>query len=143
LTELERKRFRVKNGLCPKCGRPNNGSRVLCEVCAGRQRKKYHTRKDNGLCVVCGTPIDNGRTRCPNCLEKERNRSRELYRYDITHGICTRCHKFTAKPGRTKCEVCLAYEAERLRKKRIDRKRTEGLQKSQQAMYELRKADGS
>ena len=33
-------------------------------------------------------------------------------------GICIRCRKYTAKPGHTKCEVCLAENANYMSKKR-------------------------
>lgn len=130
MTEIERKRFRAKKGLCTKCGRPNNGTGVLCEVCAGRELERYNTRKANHVCVDCGKPLTGKVIRCPECNERRNAWYRKLYWDCINNGICTKCQKYTAAPGRTMCEVCLAKSAERARRKRIGQKRKDSIQES-------------
>lgn len=130
MTERERKMVLLKNGICPKCGKPNNGTGVQCEECAGRQRERYNRRKEIRVCVDCKKPLTGKTIRCDKCNERRNAWYRKQYWDCINNGICTKCQKYTAAPGRTMCEVCLAKSAERARRKRIGQKRKDSIQKS-------------
>lgn len=89
---------------------------------------KYEWYKAHGICPTCGCrDAAPGRVQCPECLEKERlkavqrrkkespeqkeyhNRHRQR-RTDLLHafGVCVRCQRRDAAPGRAQCVYCLA-----------------------------------
>lgn len=98
---------RKENGLCVKCGKPNDTKYIYCSVCKGkdterkrkyrktqsdevrkkindnrsiRQKNKYYYRKENGLCTKCGKPNDTKTVYCTVCREKtnEQNRRKKI-----------------------------------------------------------------
>lgn len=104
---------------------------------------KYEWYKAHGICPTCGCrDAAPGRVQCPECLEKERlkavqrrkkespeqkeyhNRHRQR-RTDLLHafGVCVRCQRRDAAPGRAQCVYCLArsrrYMQSRLREKGV------------------------
>lgn len=103
--ELERRKKkyhdRVKNGLCPCCGKPVDRYAVYCSKCAeklnARSREyrrtpealeQYHAHqriydrekreylKEIGVCK-CGKEVAIGFTSCPDCLEKDRQKKEQ------------------------------------------------------------------
>lgn len=104
---------------------------------------KYEWYKAHGICPTCGCrDAAPGRVQCPECLEKERlkavqrrkkespeqkeyhNRHRQR-RTDLLHafGVCVRCQRRDAAPGRAQCVYCLArsrrYMQSRVREKGV------------------------
>lgn len=84
-------------------------------------RKKYH------YCVTCGKQDSytlNGRARCYECNEEQnayqsehpeyaqrhKERLRRRYKERRETGMCTRCGKRPASPGKTRCDICLAKD---------------------------------
>lgn len=82
------------------------------------KRERYIFRRSNGLCVDCGEKAVENRCRCVECGERNRDALKDEYWFFVKMGICTKCGKYTAAPGRRKCEVCLAKDAESHMKKR-------------------------
>ena len=123
---------------------------------------KYEWYKAHGICPTCGCrDAAPGRVQCPECLEKERlkavqkrkkespeqkeyhNRHRQR-RTDLLHafGVCVRCQRRDAAPGRAQCVYCLArsrrYMQSRLREKGVMPRDMRGMAGNMQPM---RKAD--
>ena len=104
---------------------------------------KYEWYKAHGICPTCGCrDASLGRVQCPECLEKERLKAvqkrkkespeqKECHnrhcqrRADLLHafGVCVRCQRRDAAPGRAQCAYCLArsrrYMQSRLREKGV------------------------
>ena len=76
------------------------------------KRERYIFRRSNGLCVDCGEEAVENRCRCVECAERNKDTLKDEYWFFVKMGICTKCGKYTAAPGRRKCEVCLAKDAE-------------------------------
>lgn len=98
-------------------------------------RDMYAWRKAHHICTKCGQEdAAKGRTRCINCLEKCRGQIRkpltteqryakhirQKRRYDLltAFGVCTKCNKHNALPGKTWCLECTLK-----RKKTMENKR--------------------
>lgn len=99
-------------------------------------KQRYHNRKEAGICVRCGKqPAIPGKIVCLLCqaeyadysrlrYEKmtdeekaEHNRKHtEKYYANKAAGICVRCGKRKAAPGRVSCEWCLAKTNESSKK---------------------------
>ena len=145
MTQSERARksyqMRRENGLCQRCGIPLDRNGSYCSKCLEKVRIHSRENKDfyrsHGLCTKCGknTVLGDKRT-CPECLakweiynnhrtkeqqERYKNRFRtqqkNLYHERKAQGICTKCGKRKAMPGRAKCGICLAKDAELHREK--------------------------
>lgn len=123
MTCKELSRYRAKQGLCTRCGQPNDRpGHSACSKCAERVMNRYYRRKGSGLCIDCGKPVYGATTRCKACNDRRNAWHRKVYHECLEKHICTKCQKYTAAPDRTKCEVCLAKEANRTRKKKNDSK---------------------
>ena len=44
----KRARKRVMTGACPKCGKPRDGSTIVCRSCLAHQRARYHAQGKAG-----------------------------------------------------------------------------------------------
>lgn len=132
-------------GLCPRCGGPKDREGHYCSKCANQQ--KIYTRENRafwrkmGICPECGkNKLFGDEKVCPECRayraeyrathpisaeqkkrDKERFRKQQkaLYQERKNTGICTRCGKRKAMPGKTKCGICLEKDAEQKRMKTL------------------------
>ena len=129
-------RTRKENGLCQRCGTPLDRDGCYCSKCLEKVRIYQRECKDfyrlHGLCTQCGKNTVFGNERmCPECLAKyeiyNKNRTKEqqeryknrfriqqrnLYQERKAQGICTKCGKRKAMPGKRKCGICLEKDAE-------------------------------
>lgn len=137
---LCRKRRREK-GLCPQCSKKIDRDGYYCSECLVKNREYIRENKkfyrDNNLCNICGKERLFGQEkRCITCRQKNyelqksiteeqrikhniylRKHQKQLYQERSEQGICTRCGKRKANPGRKKCGICLDKNAEQKRKK--------------------------
>lgn len=92
--------------------------------------ERYYWLKAHHICVVCGKqPAFHTYTMCPDCMERNANscanyqakngaeyqagrrvRLKRQYDQRKAAGICTKCGRRPAAPGRTKCRYCLEYD---------------------------------
>ena len=106
--QRDRERFRrrteerVAGGLCPRCGtEPPAPERSVCDGCAARCNRVSRAR--DARLREAGLPRrDPARSR-----EYERERSRREAAARKAEGLCGRCGKEPAAPGRSSCEPCL------------------------------------
>ena len=75
------------------------------------ERKSYWRRKENGLCTKCGKPSD-GHSYCADCrqVRNERNRVKREDCQEI--GLCVKCQRAEARPGKRMCFACAVHESE-------------------------------
>lgn len=135
MTQKERSarayRKRKDNGLCPRCGKPLDREGHYCSECLEKVRK-YHneSRKfyiENHLCTECGkNRVPDEERICPECRAKRQKNRKPLTENQKTHyrenfkkqqkslykqrsdaGICTRCGKRRAIPGKKSAEFAL------------------------------------
>ena len=106
--QRDRERFRkrtserVAQGLCPRCGDgPPAPERSVCDPCAEKRNKASRAR-DARLRAEGKPHRDPAKARAT-----ERRRSRRETAARIAEGMCTRCGKAPAAPGRASCEPCL------------------------------------
>ena len=109
----DRERFRkraaerVAQGLCPRCGDgPPAPERSVCDPYADKRNQASRAR-DARLRADGKPRRDPGKARAA-----ERKRSRRETAARIVEGMCTRCGKAPAAPGRASCEPCLATRRE-------------------------------
>lgn len=140
---MDEKRIRRKaEHLCVQCGCQDERTlkgMVRCakcsEACKRNMKNRNQYLKEHQRCIRCGERdafTIAGRCYCAECAEKTRASSREWDRLNREHrrelyaetvermkaaGICTRCHKRPAKPGRLECAVCLKKNMLRQRQK--------------------------
>jgi len=77
-------------------------------------------RKSAGLCVECGKPSD-GHSYCAECRRKRNERNR-IKREDCAEiGLCVRCQRAEARPGKRMCLQCAVWES-KLRITRLQKK---------------------
>ena len=114
----DRERFRkrtaerVAQGLCPRCGDgPPAPERSVCDPCAEKRNRASRAR-DARLRAEGRPRRDPDQARAAG-----RKRTRRETAKRNTEGICTRCGKAPAAPGRASCEPCLEKrrEADRAR----------------------------
>lgn len=134
-SELYRKR--KENGLCVRCGKPNDGEYVCCSSC--REKTKSYVNetrawlKEHRICPRCRkNRLYGDENACPECnAETYRNtmKSRQTERYNEMHrewskkthheaiakGICTRCRSRKADYGFKTCARCRTRDAEKRR----------------------------
>lgn len=163
MTQKERSarayRKRKDNGLCPRCGKPLDREGHYCSDCLAKVRE-YHRKnrefyRENHICSECGKIIVPGRERiCPECRAKRNNKrkplteeqkmrygesfnnyQKSLYRERTENGICTRCGKRKAMPGKKKCGVCLEKDATQHRKKYIEQQNIREYRKENHLCY--------
>ena len=98
---------RVAQGLCPRCGDgPPAPERSVCDPCAGKRNRASRAR-DARLRAEGRLRRDPDKAHAA-----ERKRSRRETARRIDRGLCTRCGKAPAAPGRASCEPCLATRRE-------------------------------
>lgn len=121
---------RKSQGLCPRCGKPNDRDAYYCTVCKNEHTKETRARKDLyrrlGICSYCGKEKLYGDEKsCLSCREKVRarkerylekkkceidrktnERRRRKYQECKQAGICTKCMKNKAEEGYSKCLQC-------------------------------------
>lgn len=131
-----------QNGECPRCGKPLDRDGHYCKKCLEKyieyQRENRKFYREHHLCVVCGKiRVPKGERICPECRAKNANRrklseeqrikanenhkksQKLIYMQRAENGICTRCGKRKAAPGKKKCEICLQKDAEVHRRKNM------------------------
>lgn len=119
MTSRQQSIYRATHGLCTRCGKPNDREGYSsCSVCAERAMNRYRKRKEERICVDCKKPLVGKIIRCPECNSRRNEWYRKQYWDCINNHVCTKCQKYTVVPGKTKCEVCLAKEANRADRKR-------------------------
>ena len=119
----------IKNGLCPKCGKPVTTGKKCCEECLKYMRDQsaiYRIRHNTkhvgipksewsqyGWCNICGIAFNGGGKICPSCKEKNvaqaskmRARLAEKKKIWEEQGLCTRCGKNPHAEGIKICEKC-------------------------------------
>ena len=109
----DRERFRKRTaerlaqGLCPRCGDgPPAPERSVCGPCA--EKRNSSSRARDARLRAEGRP----RRDPVKAAACERKRSRRETAARIAEGICIRCGKAPAAPGRVSCEPCLATRRE-------------------------------
>lgn len=104
---------RKENGLCVKCGKPNDNGKVLCDYCTIYNRKYNKIKKSNNQCLQCGEPISNHATYCKTCRKKNQTEYRKsLYNNRKENGLCTRCGKPNNNQPKLTCTICEEYQRE-------------------------------
>lgn len=162
MTQKERSaksyRSRKDNGLCPRCGKPLDREGHYCSECLEKvreyQRKNREFYREHHLCTECGkVNVLYSERICPECRAKIRNRknpTREqkekwnrgfrnrqkiIYKQRTDAGICTRCGKRKSMPGKKKCGICLAKDAEIHRRRYMDRPNIKEYRKENHLCY--------
>lgn len=117
----ENRAYYLRNGRCPRCGgkRPLANGRVLCLECQRKhdedQRARLARWRAEGRCTRCGGETDAEHAQCQSCREYmapiRRAASKRWRDRMIEAGMCTRCGKTWAEPGRKYCRACLAKHA--------------------------------
>lgn len=134
-------RNRKDSNLCPRCGKPLDRQGHYCSECLQKtneeQRKTRKYYLSIGICPVCRKEkLYGDEKQCLSCslkakeyrenhtypnqkqyVENHKIYSRNLYKYRSEKGICTRCGKHKAAPGKKKCALCQQKENERKRLK--------------------------
>ena len=151
---------RKENGLCVRCGKPLDRKGAYCSKCvkyvSEYTRKNREFYRKHNLCPECGKNELFGEEKtCPECRAKAQSRrdnyteeqkekyiykfydshnkkSRNKYRERIEKGICTRCGKRNAVPGKRKCAICQEKENEQKRQKNSN-----GIRRSERPKYKL------
>ena len=135
MTDTERYWYYKQNGLCVKCGQPNDTKNAVCSKCSAKAKKRYKDKKEFCFCQRCETLVEEGHVYCKSCLDE---RKRE-YDWKKQHGICVRCGSNPSAPGKLKCAECSLkksvegkkYEANRTEeeKQKIKEEQSERYQK--------------
>ena len=115
-------------------------------------KRTAEQRKLQGLCPKCGNPPEDGYITCKKCLLKageyghKRQRTQEYKDHRKNRYVnrkeksqCINCPE-KARPGRTKCELCLEKDRERAREKCARQKKEEierGIRKPTQKLLNL------
>lgn len=126
----EKKREKGKElkqlGLCTRCGGSTDGIHVYCDDCRQYKKELNETYIKYGLCGYCHKErIYGDEKTCPECRAKssikntkyrkthreELNiKQRERYKivrdYRKENGLCTKCGKTKASPGKVTCARC-------------------------------------
>lgn len=149
---------RKNNRLCPRCGKPLDREGHYCSECLEKvreyQRKNREFYREHHLCTECGkVNVLYSERICPECRAKIRNRknpTREqkekwnrgfrnrqkiIYKQRTDAGICTRCGKRKSMPGKKKCGICLAKDAEIHRRRYMDRPNIKEYRKENHLCY--------
>lgn len=133
------RRRRISEGKCPKCGKEMDRQGYYCITCLAKcdeyTRENRAFWRANNICPECGKERLFGTEKtCIGCRQKQykwkqknkqpltneqkaamRNYGRSVYKERSEQGICTRCGKRKAAPGRKKCKLCLVKDAEKHR----------------------------
>lgn len=125
---------RKKQGICVYCKKEKAiENRIYCRKCREKklteQKETYEWLKEKGICVHCRKKKAFGKNiLCADCLEKstlrgakyyqehkseknEKNKAlaRIKYREHKEQGVCVRCGKRNAVPGKVLCSQCNAW----------------------------------
>lgn len=101
---------------------------------------KYGRLKALGKCTKCWNENDTPEfATCSICREKNREWEKQNRVWYSEHGICVRCHKENASPGKKMCLECCAYFANKNENKTYNH---ELHSKTDKKRYEYRKANG-
>lgn len=133
------RRRRISEGECPECGKEMDRQGYYCTACLAKRNEYTRGNRDfwraNHICPECGKERLFGTEKmCIACRQKQyerkkkskkpltdeqkadmRNYGRSVYKERSEQGICTRCGKRKAAPGRKKCKLCLEKDAEKHR----------------------------
>ncbi len=81
-----RREQRIAEGLCTKCGKPNDTNTRMCSTCReiiNRQAGECRAYKKNrGICQDCGAEIFPGETYCRVCMNRRNDMNRKRYQKD-------------------------------------------------------------
>jgi hypothetical protein len=125
--------YAKEKGLCPRCRKPMDRKGALCTSCRAKaivyERETRAFLRANRICPYCRkNKLYENEKRCCDCYikaaeyreknkptEEQRGRYRRnfaaerksLYQERSEKGICTRCGKRKANPGKKKCVFCL------------------------------------
>lgn len=143
--DKRRHKKREENGLCHRCGKKRDREGFYCKSCLEKtnriQRENRIFYRKYGLCTTCGREKVFGDERqCISCRQKayekrkvlseerreeinsySRRYQKRQYQEGKEQGICTRCGKLKAVPGKVKCGVCQEKENEIRRRKRAEK----------------------
>lgn len=101
---------------------------------------KYGRLKALGKCPSCWNDNDTPEfARCSKCRERDKQSYKLTREWYASHGICVRCRKEDALPGKKMCHECAAYFANKNKGKTYDKERH---RKTSKESYENRKANG-
>ena len=145
MTTTQKKRIeytrlrRISEGKCPKCGKEKDRQGYYCTACLAKHNEYLRENRafwrTHHICPECGKERLFGTEKtCITCRQKQyewkqknkkpltdeqkanmRNYGRSVYKERSEQGICTRCGKRKAAPGRKKCKLCLEKDAEKHR----------------------------
>lgn len=127
---------KIREGICVRCGSPNNNGKTCCNDCLALQRqesKEYREqRKEEGICVECGIrKVALKKRRCEICLaknadrgikrretedpvssqirrQKNNDRMKQRRKAAEEKGLCVQCCKRKPVYGHRACAECLA-----------------------------------
>lgn len=137
--------FRKENGLCVRCGKPQDHDSVYCYQCTEDQRiarkRDYHNYLDHGICPVCRKNKIYVGKRCEICAAKHTEyqikwrenhkkntdkykddkivKQKEKRAYRKEHNLCTLCGKVPPTEGYVTCANCRLKKNEQTRKYRL------------------------
>lgn len=133
------RRRRISEGKCPTCGKEMDRQGYYCTACLAKRNEYTRGNRDfwraNHICPECGKErLFGTEKRCIACRQRQyewrqknkqpltdeqkaamKNYGRSVYKERSEQGICTRCGKRKAAPGRKKCKLCLEKDAEKHR----------------------------
>lgn len=163
LTQKERSaifyRNRKDSCLCPRCGKPLDRDGHYCSECLEKvneyNRETREFCREHHICTECRKETVYGTDRiCPECRAKRdkyrkslteeqkirygnhfKEQQKTLYQQRKEQGICTRCGKLKAMPGKAKCGICLAKDAEIHRKRYMNRPNIKEYRKENHLCY--------
>lgn len=146
---------RKSNQLCVSCGKANDSGKILCPQCSERRHMEDKQdrvfREGLGLCNRCGkNRVFGGEKRCPECRAKaNRNAARRgrtdgerkknndscrlRYHEYAARGICVKCGRRRAVPGKRRCGICAHRRADQDRQRRG----TSGMARAERCGYGL------
>lgn len=139
----EKRRKRLAEGVCTRCGRETDGVHKMCRQCqdyvktwspynSRRKKIQREERKEAGKCVVCGVAwAEGGHVMCASCGKKHNESSRlslarsdrEVRRQQMREaGICLDCGKPVDDGEHIYCAKCRTAHADSARKRRIHKR---------------------
>ena len=145
-----KKKERIKKGLCAECGRPNDREFVnTCSRCARRRKVDNERlrleRIEQHKCTRCGKDTDGIHRTCEECRKKNRAIMKDTRDYIISQGLCVDCRKERAEDGKRFCLSC-ANKRNEMRKVYYAKHRQEIISKitneDRRASYQECKAKG-
>lgn len=132
MTPKEKYHARIAQGLCGRCGKPNNNGLVNCDSCRDYQKKTRELFKKYGVCPVCTkNPLVGDEKVCLECKAskveymrkyiaenrerlnanaRERGKKRIIERK--SKGLCTHCGRVKVYDAYVTCGKCRMKNAE-------------------------------